>query len=114
MFRKLYWAFAVLVLISCASLVTNKGRVLIAQSLPYTLTVAWNASTDAASYNCYLDGVKMTNVTGLTCSFPVTSLGNHNVGVTSVNPAFVPNESAPGSLAFTLKSPNAPTGINVK
>lgn len=115
MFKKLYYIFAVIVLISCASIVTNKGHVVMAQSLPYNLTVAWNPSVDAVTYNCYLDGARVaTGVTSTTCSFPVTALGSHTVGVTAVNTTFVPSESTPGTLTFTLKSPNAPTALNVK
>ena len=92
--------------------------VVYAQSLPYTLTIAWTASPDAANgYNCYLDGVKVTAtpVTVLQCSFPVAVGGNHVVGVTSINNTFVPKESTtPATLAFKLQAPAAPTGITVR
>ncbi len=115
-------AVLITAILACATIVpptsvaTPGVAVLEAQTLPYTLTVAWNASPDAATYNCYLDGVKMTAVPGtaLTCQFPVSTTGLHTVGVTAVNPAFVPSESAQGSLAFSLKTPTPPTGLSVK
>lgn len=88
--------------------------VVFAQTLPYTLTVTWNVDPDATSYRCLLDGVAQTVVTATTCQFPVTAKGAHTVGVTAINPAFVPSESAPGTLAFTLQTPAAPAGIGVK
>lgn len=109
-----YFAVALLgIAIACATAI-GTSRVIIAQTLPYTLTVTWNAATDAASYNCYLDNVKMTNVTTTTCSFPVATLGAHVVGVTSFNDTFVPNESTPATLNFTLKQPSPPAGVKVK
>lgn len=105
--------FLLIIAIACATAISG-GRVIIAQTLPYTLTVTWNAATDAASYNCYLDNVKMTNVTTTTCSFPVATLGAHVVGVTSFNDTFVPNESVPATLNFTLKQPSPPAGVKVK
>ncbi len=119
--RRLWLLTIALILYACATVgkppIPVPGvLVLEAQTLPYTLTVAWNASPDAATYNCYLDGVKMTAVPGtaLTCQFPVSTTGLHTVGVTAVNPAFVPSESAQGSLAFSLKTPAPPTGLSVK
>lgn len=86
-----------------------------AQSLPYTLVVVWDVETTAASYNCYLDNaVVVTGVTATTCSFPVATKGAHTVGVTAVNPIFVPSESAQAQLAFTLAAPNSPKNIKVK
>lgn len=103
------------IIIGCATIIPNLGvSVINAQTLPYTLTVAWDASADAASYNCYLDGVQKINVTTTTCSFPVTALGAHVVGVTAVNPTFVPNESVPTNLSFTLKQPSPAANIKVK
>lgn len=106
-----------LLLVGCSS--SGSGSSLFvtlqAQTLPYTLTVAWDASPDAATYSCFLDGVvQKTGVTGLQCSFPVSTLGAHTVAVTAVNPSSVPPESAPASLAFTLRNPAAPGGIKVR
>lgn len=97
-----------------ASTTGPKRTIVEAQTLPYPLTVAWDASPDAVTYTCYLDGVAVVNgVTGLTCSFPVSTTGPHTVGVTAVNPAFVPHESAAATLAFTLKAPTAPKNVKV-
>ena len=101
-------------LIACASLIP-KITVIQAQSLPYTLQVAWDVVTQATTYNCYLDGTQVVTATAaLTCSFPVATLGSHTVGVTAVNPTFVPPESAQATLTFTLSAPNKPTNIKVK
>lgn len=97
------------------SLKKAKPIVLQAQALPYTLVVAWDASADALTYTCYLDNVvQVQGISALTCSFPVATLGAHTVGVTSVNPDFVPNESQQGTLAFTLKQPAKPGNVKVK
>lgn len=109
-----------------AALVTGVLRhpkhalVIHAQTLPYTLTVVWTASTDTnATYNCYLDGalqVTGTSPTALTCSFPVSALGQHTVAVTAVDPTFVPSESAQSaaSVTFTLTQTPAPKNVKVK
>lgn len=103
--------------IGCAIALTSTlapKRVIVAQSLPYTLTVSWTASPDAVTYNCYLDGVLKTNVTTSPCQYPVATLGAHTAGVTAVNPTFVPNESVPATLAFTLKQPGPPSAVTAK
>jgi hypothetical protein len=96
----------------------KRAPVVYAQSLPYTLTVAWTAPVGVAPtsvYNCYLDGVvAVANVAALTCQFPVATLGAHTVGVTTFDTTFVPNESTQTQLSFTLKQPLAPTAIKVK
>jgi hypothetical protein len=89
--------------------------VLSAQTLPYPLTVEWDASPDAATYTCYLDGTAVvTGVTALTCTMPVAAAGPHTVAVTAVNPAFVPAESAPVSLSFKLQAPTSAKSVRVK
>ncbi len=97
------------------SLKKAKPIVLQAQALPYTLNVAWDASADATTYTCYLDSVvQVSSVVELTCSFAVATLGPHTVGVTAVNPTFVPTESTPATLLFTLKQPTKPGNVKVK
>lgn len=85
-----------------------------AQTLPYTITIGWDASVDAVDYNCYLDNVKQNTVTGLTCSFPIPTLGAHVVGVTAHNDTYVPSESAQATLNITLKQPAKPGNVKVK
>lgn len=125
--KRLILGLTVALALACA-LVSRPGGglVLVAQSLPYTLTVTWDASPDTgvASYNCALDGVFKVSVTApaLTCSFPVTTLGAHTVSVTAVNPTAIPTESAagpcaaplPSTCAFTLRQPSPATGIKVR
>ena len=120
--KRLFLALIVLGLVACSLIFTKPpisipGMVTVyAQTLPYALTVTWTASPDGVTYNCKLDGVQVATGTqaGLTCAFPVTTLGAHTVSVTTVNPAFVPPESAPATLTFTLKQPVAPTSVRVK
>lgn len=113
-------AFVTAMIVTIGGLFTAKHHdvVLYAQTLPYTLTVSWSASTDAAAtYNCYLDGVLQvtgTSPTALSCQFPVPTLGSHTVGVTATDPANVPAESTPSTLAFTLKQTPGPSGVKVK
>lgn len=98
-----------------AGVLAKRPMVVQAQTLPYQLTVAWDASPDAVTYTCYLDGTAVvTGVAALTCSFPVQTTGQHTVAVTAVNPAFVPNESLPTSLTFTLKTPASAKNVRVK
>jgi hypothetical protein len=118
-------------IIACATIVPptsipTPGVVVIeAQSLPYTLTVTWTASTDTGvtGYNCYLDSALMVaNATATTCQFAVTALGAHTVKVTAVNPTAIPSESSggecapplPTSCAFTLRQPTPASSVKVK
>lgn len=105
---------AILLALGVAYASTLGVKVITAQTLPYNLTVAWDASADATSYNCYLDGVLMVASSTLTCSFQVSSLGNHVAGVTAVNSTFVPSESTPATVAFKLQQPGKPSNIKVK
>lgn len=90
-----------------------------AQTLPYTVTVAWDpvvtGTPSPTTYNCWLDNVKVvSNVSVTTCSFPVSTKGNHVAGVSTVNNDFVPNESAQGTVAFILQAPAAPGNLKVR
>lgn len=91
-----------------------------AQTLPYTVTVAWDPvvngiGTAPVTYNCYLDNVKVvTGVSALTCSFPVNTKGQHVAGVTANITDYLPSEGPQGTVAFMLQAPNSPTGIKVK
>lgn len=94
----------------------HRGVIIEAQTLPYLATYTWTAPADgsAVSYNCYLDGTLVTNVTVTTCQVSIPTLGAHTAAVTSVNPNDVPSESAQDVQAFTLKQPSSPTVIKVK
>ena len=114
--KKMILSIAIFTVAAFATYIRPKTFVIHAQTLPYTLTVAWDSGGPSdLSFNCYLDGVQVaTNITLLTCSFPVATLGAHVAGVTGVNPSFVPSESVPATLAFTLQQPNKPLNIKVK
>ena len=117
--RKLMFVGLLIVIAACLSRVSipvpGLGLVLEAQALPYAATVAWNASADATTYSVYLDGVLVTSgITTLTTPLNIPTLGLHTIGVTAVNPTFVPPESTPGTLSFTLKQPSPVSGVKVK
>lgn len=118
--KRLLIALVVIVILACAAKfmpLPTPGIVLYAQTLPYTITVAWDAPTDgsATAYKCFLDGVvAVASVTTLTCAFPISTLGPHIIGVASLNPTFIPSESLPATLAITLKTPSAPRNVRVQ
>ncbi len=111
--KKVILSFALVLSVAYAASF-KKPLVLIAQTIPYPLVVAWDASADATRYNCYLDGVLAATTGSLTCSFNVNTLGNHVVGVSALNDTFVPAESAQTTLAFKLQQPGKPANIKVK
>ncbi len=93
------------------------GLVLVAQTLPYPLVVAWDAppgTTPTTAYRCYLDGALQTTVTTLGCTFPVAATGAHTVGVSTYDTAFIPPESTQATVTFTLKQPNAPANLKLR
>lgn len=111
--KKIVTSSIIILGIAYASL-SSKKLVLIAQTLPYNLAVSWDASPDGITYNCYLDGAVVVNVSTLNCTIPINTIGNHTVTVTVLNPSFVPNESIPTSVSFTLKQPTKASNIRIK
>ena len=100
-----------------------KPIVIQAPGTTYTITIAWDASADAQTYTCYFDGqvakdasgTPQVGLTALTCAYPVTVDGQqHTIGVTAVNPAFIPPESDPATLAVTLRRTGKPTNVKAK
>lgn len=77
-----------------------------------SVTLTWNAnpaSDNVTSYNIYLDGSKVGNVTGTSYNFSGLVDGSHTFGVTAVNTS---GESSVSSVSYVVQNlPAVPTGL---
>jgi hypothetical protein len=104
---------------ACASLLpkppTLPGVItLYAQSLPKTMTVAWDANpvTDnVTNYVVRLDGVVIGSPTATSLPFTITTAGTHTLAVRAVN---LWAESPDSTLVINVIVPAKPTRLRIQ
>lgn len=92
----------------------SKITVIHAQSLPKTVTLAWDAnppSDGVTNYVVRLDGVIVGSPTGTTQNCTITTAGLHVFAVRAVN---IWAESPDATLTVNVVVPGKPTGLKLQ